>query len=289
MLKTFCAILIFSVLFNICGCSNISNKNQNESDVSTNVYIIENSSSKNNNTSYNSSSSKSDTSYDSSSSKSNTSLVSSSNPQTSSKQKISSTLNADSSIDLYKLKKPSTKKGSEPLSKDEVYGIISERFELDLPKNIKFYSGHFDYFYDKEAFQWYDEDEFPIHFIYALAKLNSNDFKNLLNQLNETWEMGEPPLMPHNTHDYEYIKTVTLQKKYKNTLIAEKERVNCICISKIGDDEYFARFDGAFYNSEFKEGTLEIQEDGSAKTRGQGQAEYILEKAEKTKDGDELK
>ena len=244
MLKIVCVCLVLSVVFGVCGCSKNNNKTNNGNNYSTNTSIIESASSKNNNTS--------DVS----------SPISKINPKT----KSSSSVKGNISIDIYNLPTPPTKKAPNSLSEDEVYNTIVDLFEVDISKNIKISSGQIIYNYYSHRFSWTDNDEYPcINVSSVFITLNATDFKNLLNQLNKTWKKGKIDRMPYTPYEYEYISNSTIQKKYKNTVIAEIENTKTIYINKIGDDEYIAEFNGTFSNPKFQSGTIQIEEDGTGK------------------------
>lgn len=250
-----CICLILSVIFGVCGCSkngdkayntsdfstNTSNFLTNTSNISTSTSMPESSVSKNNNTGY----------------------ISSAKP------KSSSSVNADSSINLHVLPIPNERKVPNLLSKDEAYDIIIDNFEVRLSKKIAITSGEIGYRYDSYYFTWSGTDlfYFPTLYIGVMISLNSNDFNNLLKQLKKDWVVGRIERMPYIPYEYEYKKTYTLEKKYKDTVIAEWEGTKTICINKINDNEYIAEFSGIFYNPEFKSGIFDIQKDGTGKKR----------------------
>lgn len=239
MKKIICVLLLLLAIFSFCSCSETHNTINNESDSSSNSSVIENFSSKNNSTSYNSSS----------------------------KPQFSSSVNADSSVDVYRLPIPNAKKTPDTLSKDEVYDIVVDNFDVELSKNININWGEIQYYYNSYYFTWTDDSDYPFVLIHIKVSLNSDDFNNLLNQLKNDWEVGRIERSHHIPYDYEYKKNYTFEKKYKDTVIAEIERTKTIYINKINDNEYIAEFDGTFYNPEFKSGTFDIQKDGTGKKR----------------------
>ena len=246
MLKIICICLVLSVVFGVCGCSKINNKTSNENNSSTNISIIESSNSKNNNTS------------------DIPEPISKINP----KYKSSSAVNKNSSIDIYHLPTPETKKAPDLLSKEEVYNTIVDLFEVDLSNKIKITSGAINYTYSSYYFSWPSDsiDDFPtIAISRVFISMNSHDFNNLLNQLKKTWQRGRIDRIPHTPYDYEYKKTYTLQKKYQNIVIAEQEQTKTIYVNKVSDNEYIAELNGIFYDPKFQSGTIEIQEDGTGK------------------------
>ena len=239
MKKIICVLLLLLAIFSFCSCSETHNTINNESDSSSNSSVIENFSSKNNSTSYNSSS----------------------------KPQSGSSVNADSSVDVYRLPIPNAKKTPDTLSKDEVYDIVVDNFDVELSKNININWGEIQYYYNSYYFTWSHDSDYPFVLIHIKVSLNSDDFNNLLNQLKDNWKVGKIDRMPYIPYEYEYIKDYTFEKKYKDVVIAEIKRQKTIYINKIKDNEYIAEFDGTFYNPEFKSGTFDIQKDGTGKKR----------------------
>ena len=245
MKKIICVALSLLAVFGFCHCSGIDDAINSESNLSTGSLVIENFSSKNNSTSYDSSS----------------------------KPQSSGSVNQDSSINLHSLPIPYAKKTKNVLSKEEIYDIVVNNFEIELSKEIKFTRGSIVYGYDSYYFSWADEDDYPYVWVCeVIATLNAKDFKNLLNQLKNDWRVGKIDRMPYIPYEYEYIKDYTFEKKYKDVVIAEIAKSKTIYINKISDNEYIAEFNGEFYDPEFKYGTFDIQKDGTGKKRESGQS-----------------